>query len=77
MDEKIVEFFWIGNGFGTYFAKCHNLFIEIFCFAHYTNSSKCYIYTTGQIKDSQMWALCNKLTHGINSWDTHSRTGTT
>ena len=44
-----------------------NLFIEILCFAHYSNPSKWYIYTTGQIKDSQRWALCNELTHRVQT----------
>ena len=42
-------------------------FVEIICFAHYSNPPKWYIYTTGQIKDSQRWALCNRLTHGIHA----------
>ena len=65
--EKIFELFFIENSFARYFAKCHNLFIEIFSFVHYSSPSKWYIYTTGQIKDAQRWALCKKLTHGIHA----------
>ena len=38
-DEKPFELFCIENDFAKYLARCRNLFILIFCFAHY-NSSK-------------------------------------
>ena len=39
-DERLFELFCIENNFAKYFAKCCNLFIYVFCFAHYDNFSK-------------------------------------
>ena len=39
-DEKLFELFYIKNDFAKYFTNCCNLFIQIFCFRHYSNPSK-------------------------------------
>ena len=36
MMKLFLELFYIRNDFAKYFAKCLNLFILIFCFAHYS-----------------------------------------
>ena len=40
MDEKPFELFCIENDFTKYLAKFCNLFVEIFCFRNYANTSK-------------------------------------
>ena len=40
MDENIFHLFCMENDFAKYFAKCRNLFIEIFCFIHNGSSLK-------------------------------------
>ena len=50
-DEMYFELFCIKNDFAKYFEKYRNLFIQIFCFTNYDNSSKMILfYAAGQIK---------------------------
>ena len=56
---KIIE-----NHLAYYSAKCCNIFIEIFCFAHYDNFSKRYISI---LQDKSNFLVLYHLTNKSNS----------
>ena len=57
MDENLFELFCVKNDFAKYFEKYHNLFVYIFYFTYYSNSTKKFISIL-QKKSNSLRKMC-------------------